>query len=87
MSDLPDYFRDPTPCPSCDQPLDGHLGTRPGQAGPKPGDISICVYCAELLVYGDGLRLAIPDEALRADLMTDPHITRALAVVRATKEN
>lgn len=44
-------------CPTCKFQLDGftHAGT--GYATPKPGDASVCAYCAELLEFDEGLEL------------------------------
>lgn len=43
-------------CPNCDKHLDRSTGAGHGQA-PKPGDLSICYYCAVLSVFTDELGL------------------------------
>ena len=46
----------PTACPAC-----GHRITAAshidGNMTPKPGDLTVCLYCATLLVFADGLSL------------------------------
>lgn len=46
-----------TTCPVCEAKLN-RAGTEDGRAGgPKPGDNSVCMYCASLLRFEPGLTL------------------------------
>lgn len=45
-------------CPSCSKFLDGATGTDNKSTPPKPGDLTICVYCVEVLQYGSTLELS-----------------------------
>lgn len=45
-----------TPCPSCGKPLDCATGVD-GKSKPKFGDVSVCLYCGEILSFGMGLVL------------------------------
>lgn len=43
-------------CPSCHKPLDGVTGN----GKPKNEDISICIYCHEILMFtGKGMNLSL----------------------------
>ncbi len=41
-------------CPHCGHDLDAHSGKN---GAPDPGDISICFYCGELIVFSEYLSL------------------------------
>ena len=41
-------------CPACKAPLTGAAAVNTN-AEPKKGDVSICIECGELLLYGEGL--------------------------------
>lgn len=44
-------------CPVCEHPLDGATNAGPEEAGPAPGDITVCIYCGSPLFYIEGLKL------------------------------
>jgi hypothetical protein len=56
-TDLP-----PSACPYCDYLTDG-ASDPTGKYTPKPGDFSICLACAQLLVFDSGLKLRKPSPA------------------------
>lgn len=61
----------PAPCPYCGSKLDA--ATDPyGDARPKPGDASVCWYCAGVLVFGDDLAVRLPTDEERATFLLDP---------------
>lgn len=70
-------------CPSCGTKLDGWTALDKGQ--PKPGDITICLECVTVLVFGEGLTLAKPDEVQEIILKADPEVKRGLALIRRFK--
>lgn len=43
-------------CPECKNVLDTAASTLPGKT-PKPGDITICIYCYNVMEFGDDLQL------------------------------
>jgi hypothetical protein len=51
-----------TDCPSCGKKLDDCTGVRDQNAMPGAGDVSICAYCAQILVFDDKLALNIATE-------------------------
>lgn len=50
-------------CPACLTLLDGFTSVRLDGAVPKPGDPTVCMYCASLLVFGDRLQFRFPTDA------------------------
>jgi C4-type Zn-finger protein len=57
-----------TDCPSCGKKLDDCTGVRDQNAMPGAGDVSICAYCAQILVFDDKLALNIATEEAIAKL-------------------
>lgn len=54
-------------CPHCKRVIDGHLNTdsRSEQVDPRPGDVSVCIFCKQLSVFTeDGMRRATMDEKM-----------------------
>lgn len=43
------------PCPQCGYELSGAMAVD-GRFAPRSGDLTVCVKCGALLVYGEGLR-------------------------------
>jgi len=56
----------PTKCPACGYEIDGATGVEKGTT-PRPGDISLCVYCGAISIYtrGMGIRSATAFEESR----------------------
>jgi hypothetical protein len=48
------------PCPVCRHPLDRAGSTDSDEARPKPGDYSVCVYCATALVVNADATTFLP---------------------------
>lgn len=44
-------------CPRCNSRVGGYTSLRDGGDRPSPGAISICAYCAAVLVYAQDLQL------------------------------
>jgi hypothetical protein len=50
-----------SPCPHCGKSLDG--ATDPtGGAVPSPGDLTLCVYCAGVSIFGEDMQLRTATE-------------------------
>jgi hypothetical protein len=75
-----DYQHDVIVCPYCGAEMNGSLAVTSDHR-PAPGDVSICIDCAGVAFYGEGLRLRLPTIAERAELEGDPEIARAVAAV------
>ena len=54
-------------CPGCSKKLDAVTEIPKGNYKPRPGDISICFYCGQILVFDFDLKLQV---AQLNDLMT-----------------
>jgi hypothetical protein len=70
-------------CPACGAILDGATSVDLDGAMPRPGDVSICAYCASLLVYSDELHPRFPTDAELVDITADPGVRRAQAAALA----
>ena len=67
-------------CPKCGSDLDGWSEVGHGQK-PSAGDVSVCSYCAEVLIYTATLGLRRPTEAEYIDCMTDKDVQTIVAAV------
>ncbi len=67
-------------CPYCGAGNDMSTETLRDRKPPKPGDVSVCAYCAGLAVFTEaGLRL--PTAAELEEFNRDPAVQRAVGVV------
>jgi hypothetical protein len=72
-------------CPNCGNELSGATSVTDRKALPNPGDLSVCMYCAELLEFRKDLTLArlsdrdvaaLPEEARQALLRAQDLVRR-----------
>ena len=69
------------PCPACASPLSAAAVAGGDEATPRPGDVSVCLYCDALLVYLPGLALRAATAAEVAGL--DPGNADTVRVLQA----
>jgi hypothetical protein len=74
----------PTPqcnCPWCGHRLDVAMAANPKEpdAAPAPGDASVCICCAQILVFADDLTLRA---SMPGEIELTPELRRAQEVVR-----
>jgi hypothetical protein len=76
-----------TPCPGCGNQLDTCFGVE-NDKNPKPGDLTICAYCAEPLVFTRDLtvRCATPELRAKLDPVLMVRLDTARAIVRAKRD-
>lgn len=80
------------PCPKCGHVLNAAAAVgEVGAVSPEPGDASVCIKCAAVLVYAEGLALRLMTDEEFAGLSASEHdgieeVRRAVLRVRA-KEN
>lgn len=80
-------------CPRCSRSLDDQLAAAyPSRAVPDPGDLSVCFYCAALLVFEpgpDGMRLVAAGEDVELSLSNDQRtaIDRIQEQIRERRES
>lgn len=68
-------------CPWCHQKLDAAMAADPSDpdATPSPGDATVCIYCAQVLVFADDLTLRA---AMPGEIPMTPALRRAQELVR-----
>jgi hypothetical protein len=87
MPRWPEFRLPPTPCPYCDKPLDAASSVNGGAVGPTPGDYTVCLYCAQPLIYLADLHLGKPppgafEAACRADRKFGAKMRATMRVIR-----
>lgn len=69
-------------CPNCFHQMDrATCLSRPDNTPPQPGDVTICIRCAAVLVFND-VGVEAPDEDCIRELLTDGHVVAAQKLVR-----
>jgi hypothetical protein len=64
-------------CPSCRRDLSGYSSAPyEKQVTPRPGDITICLYCGHLLVFADDLTVRNPTDAEMTSLAGNREVLR-----------
>ena len=69
-------------CPWCGHKLDAAMAGDPAtpDAVPKPGDVSVCISCAQILVFTDELTLRA---SMPGEIEITPALRRVQQAVRA----
>lgn len=66
----------PQVCPHCGHAIDATTGWG-HETGPAPGDISVCMYCAELVAFDENLNFRVLAYDELVAIMTEhPEIDR-----------
>lgn len=60
-------------CPECATKTDAHTGPA---GGPRPGDLSICLYCGTLLTFTDSRTFRVATAAEQAEAETSADFRR-----------
>lgn len=85
MADEPPFISDrllgEPRCPACGTLLDAAMSAALDDARPTPGDVTVCAYCASLLVFGDGLHPRFPTDAELTEVALLPEVQHARSVV------
>lgn len=77
MSDDPTEYAVPAAmCWHCDRLLDAAGDVVGQKEQPTPGSISLCLYCGAIGVFGEGLELGRPTEALLDELEQNAEFRR-----------
>ncbi len=77
------YLADIGPCPACGAEVDCHAAMRDDGAGPVPGAVLICFYCATPALVGDDGRQRPPTAREASELALDPVVVQARGAVLA----
>ena len=75
------------PCPKCQKILTAVTCTTEDHNAPKPGDVTVCVYCESALEFTDDLSLMLASPETLADAEVAADIKRSVEVVRLIKQN
>ena len=70
-------------CDACGARNDGASCVSGGDNRPLEGDVSVCIYCGHISVYGEDLRLRAPSVA---QLEKIRHDARVMATIRICRE-
>lgn len=73
-----------TICPTCGNVNDAATCVE-GEHSPSPGDVSVCLYCAAILIFTDELETRLPTEREMIDLQTSqnwPTIQKTIYMIR-----
>lgn len=70
----------PRKCPHCQTRLDVFIFAIPQGANPKPGNITICVYCETFLIF-------TPEMSIRSIDKSDNIMPEILEVIKAIAED
>ena len=74
-------------CPKCQRLIDGGTGISYQEASksPKPGDISVCLYCGALLRYDEQRRSRLVDRKERRELFRQhPEVKELIELAERT---
>lgn len=88
----PEHDVTPNRCPNCTHILEEATGVTTDDA-PKPGDVTLCIYCAAVLVFTDDMMVRLPTEeesnefANNAELMHMQKIVKMEVRRRSIKEH
>lgn len=74
-------------CVKCGKNLDAATPAEKENVFPKPGDVSLCVYCGEILVFNDRLLLHKPTAEQMEDFKANAEqfnlIIKAQSLIRS----
>lgn len=60
-------------CPSCKHDLDrASNASNTERCRPEPGDVSVCFYCLEVLIFAEGLGVRLPTPEELAEIQSSP---------------
>jgi hypothetical protein len=69
-------------CPFCGHQLDAvTAGPENPDATPLPGDLTVCIQCAGLLVFDDQMKVRPPTSEEQAEMLADPQVIRLVEAI------
>lgn len=71
-------------CPKCGYKFD-RASKVYGEGTPKPGDITLCLKCGHVMVFGPGMVVREPTSEEQASIAQDERITRARSAIQKLK--
>jgi hypothetical protein len=77
-------------CPYCGAQMDRASGIIQHETHqPRPGDVTLCFYCAELNIFDKGLKMRKPTDLETFEIMTAPtwpEVEKAQKLIRLTQK-
>ena len=77
---IEDYRVPGSACINCGKDIDAASPVSGGR-GPQPGDLSICLYCRHLMVYGDDLRVRNLTDEEAIEVAGDPELVLTMKML------
>lgn len=77
----PEHDVTPNRCPHCEHILEGATGVTT-QNAPKPGDVTLCIYCAAVLVFQDDMRVRLPVEEEANEFASNGELMKMQKIVK-----
>ena len=68
-------------CLNCGHSITAGAPVERGDRPPVPGDIAICLYCAHVHIYADGLALREPNDDEMVEIAGDPDMVKAVNAI------
>ena len=72
-------------CPECEEVLDGCSGVNHNNQ-PKSGDVTICIKCTNIAVFGNDLTLRKPSKKELAEFQKNKELMEAQAKLKLFRE-
>lgn len=69
-------------CPYCDNKLDA-AGSLDGEHTPQNGDISLCINCAQILMFDENLQLRKPSIDEEREALSDENVVKAQKYIKS----
>jgi hypothetical protein len=78
---IPEHDVTPNRCPNCEHILEEATGITT-QDAPKPNDVTLCIYCAAVLVFTEDMRVRLPTEEESNELASNSELMRMQKIVK-----
>lgn len=72
-------------CTACGAAADAATEAAPGGQRPKPGDVTVCLYCGHIMIFADDLSLRDPNDSEAHEIAGDQRIIRAVEAAHRRK--
>jgi hypothetical protein len=70
-------------CPACQHAISWTTAAnKPGSPTPKPGEVSICIFCTAILIFDEQLKLRLPTRDELAEWYHHPEVVLARKKIR-----
>lgn len=79
---LRDYRMAPTNCVNCGKELDAAASVDTGEVRPpRPGDLTVCMDCRHLMVFGDDMKFRNPTEKEMIEIAGNQEMVTAMKML------